>query len=44
VWTFIPWFFREDHFALDVEMIEARVEHAVFVKVNLAAIRGSMKP
>ena len=39
VWTFIPWLFQEDHLIAYVEMIKARVEHAVFVKVNLAAIR-----
>ena len=37
--TFIACFFREDHLVADIEMLEARVEHAVFVKVNLAAIR-----
>ena len=37
--TFIPCLFRKDHLVADLELIEARVEHAVFVKVNLAAIR-----
>ena len=38
--AFIPCLFREDHLVADVEMLEARIEHAVFVKVYLAAIRG----
>ena len=29
-----------DHLVADVEMLEARIEHAVFVKLYLAAIRG----
>jgi hypothetical protein len=33
-----------DHLVADVEMLEARIEHAVFVKVYLAAIRGLVKP
>jgi hypothetical protein len=39
-----PWLFREYHLVADVEMLKARVEHAVFVKVNLAAIRRLDEP
>ena len=35
-----PCLFREDHLVADVEMLEARIEHAVFVKVYLATVRG----
>ena len=38
--AFIARFFRKDYLVADCEMLEARIEHAVFVKVYLAAIRG----
>ena len=38
--AFIARFFRKDYLGADLEMLEARIEHAVFVKVYLAAIRG----
>jgi hypothetical protein len=32
--AFIACFFRKDHLVADVEMLQGRVEQAIFVKVN----------